>query len=84
MESDFMGPMNIGSEEMVSINELAELGMKIAGKKLTIKNIPGPQGVRGRNSDNNLMRQMLNWEPSNPLSYGLEKTYNWIESQKGK
>lgn len=84
MESDFMGPMNIGSEEMVSINELAELGMKIAGKKLTIKNIPGPQGVRGRNSDNNLMRRMLNWEPSKPLTYGLEKTYNWIESQKGK
>jgi GDP-D-mannose 3',5'-epimerase len=82
MESDFIGPMNIGSEEMISINELAQKVMEISGKKLKIKNIPGPQGVRGRNSDNTLMKSVLNWEPKNPVSYGLEKTYNWIKLQK--
>lgn len=82
VDSDFEGPMNIGSEEMVSINQLAEMVMQIANKKLTIKNIPGPQGVRGRNSDNNLMRLKLNWYPTKPLTYGLEKTYNWIKGLK--
>jgi GDP-D-mannose 3',5'-epimerase len=82
MESDFNGPLNIGSEEMVSINKLAEIVMQIANKKLTIKNISGPQGVRGRNSDNNLMRLKLNWHPTKPLTYGLEKTYNWIKGLK--
>jgi len=82
MESDFMGPMNIGSEEMISINGLAELVMQIADKKLTVKNIPGPTGVRGRNSDNTLMREKLSWSPSLPLKHGLEKTYSWINSFK--
>jgi nucleoside-diphosphate-sugar epimerase len=80
MESDFMGPMNIGSEEMISINGLAELVMEIADKKLTVKNIPGPTGVRGRNSDNTLMREKLSWCPTLPLKHGLEKTYSWINS----
>lgn len=78
MESDFSGPVNIGSEEMISINGLAELVMSIAGKKLTIKNIPGPEGVRGRNSDNALIKEKLGWEPSKSLREGLEKTYPWI------
>jgi len=82
MESDFNGPMNIGSEEMISINGLAELVMHLANKKLIIKNISGPQGVRGRNSDNKLMRDKLNWEPNQPLSIGLKKTYDWIYSLK--
>lgn len=84
MESDFSGPMNIGSEEMISINDLANKVMEIASKKLTIKNIPGPQGVRGRNSDNTLMREKLKWAPSKPLSYGLDQTYKWIESKKAQ
>ena len=82
MESDFNGPMNIGSEEMISINGLAELVMQLADKKLSIKNISGPQGVRGRNSDNKLMREKLNWEPTQPLSEGLKKTYEWINGFK--
>jgi GDP-D-mannose 3',5'-epimerase len=82
MESDFMGPMNIGSEKMISINGLAELVMEIANKKLTVKNIPGPTGVRGRNSDNTLMREKLSWCPTLPLKHGLEKTYSWINSFK--
>jgi nucleoside-diphosphate-sugar epimerase len=81
MQSDFTGPVNIGSEEMVSINQLAEMLMEIAGKKLTIKHIPGPQGVRGRNSDNRLIFEKLNWKPTEPLYKGLEKTYRWIESK---
>ena len=79
--SGFTGPVNIGSEEMVSINQLAEMIMKIAGKKLTIKHIPGPLGVRGRNSDNRLIKEKLGWEPSQPLVKGLEKTYAWILEQ---
>jgi len=81
MDSDFQGPMNIGSEEMVTINDLAKLAMDIAGKKLNIKHIDGPLGVRGRNSDNNLMKEKLGWSPSKPLRFGLEKTYNWINEQ---
>jgi nucleoside-diphosphate-sugar epimerase len=81
MQSDFTGPVNIGSEEMVSINQLAEMLMEIAGKKLTIKHIPGPQGVRGRNSDNRLIYEKLNWKPTEPLYKGLEKTYRWVESK---
>lgn len=78
---DFHGPVNIGSEEMVSINELAELVMKIAGKPLTIKHIPGPTGVKGRNSDNTLIRQRLGWAPSQPLEEGLRRSYPWIKAQ---
>ena len=81
MKSEFTGPVNVGSEEMVSINQLAEMVMQIAGKKLTIKHIAGPLGVRGRNSDNRVIDQKLSWKPSRPLREGLEKTYRWIERQ---
>jgi len=80
MDSDFIGPVNIGSDEMVSINQLAKIAMKIANKKLSVKHIPGPLGVRGRNSDNNLIKEKLNWAPSYPLKKGIEKTYKWINS----
>ena len=80
-QSDFIGPVNIGSEEMVSINDLAKIAMRIAGKSLTIKHIPGPLGVRGRNSDNRLIKEKLGWEPDYPLSKGMTHTYKWIESQ---
>jgi nucleoside-diphosphate-sugar epimerase len=81
MESEFCGPVNIGSEEMVTINQLAEMAMRIAGKNLAIKHIKGPLGVRGRNSDNHLIAQKLAWRPSKPLSEGLEKTYAWVSEQ---
>ena len=81
MDSDFTGPVNIGSEEMVTINELAEMIMEIAGKKLRIRHIPGPVGVRGRTSDNRLIYEKLGWKPTEPLRVGLEKTYKWIEEQ---
>ena len=68
---------------MVTINEMAGMIMKIAGKKITIKNVPGPTGVRGRNSDNRLVRRELGWEPTMSLFDGLAKTYPWIESQMG-
>ncbi len=84
MESDFTGPVNIGSEEMVTINHLAEMVMSIANKKLTIRHIPGPLGVRGRNSDNKLIREKLGWEPSRSLRQGLETTYKWIAAQVAK
>jgi GDP-D-mannose 3',5'-epimerase len=79
--SDWTGPVNIGSDEMVSINQLGQLIMGIAGKKLRIRNIPGPLGVRGRNSDNRLIEKMLGWRPRQPLLDGLKKTYPWIEQQ---
>jgi GDP-D-mannose 3', 5'-epimerase len=81
MDSEFSGPVNIGSDEMVTINHLAYLAMEIAGKKLTIRHIDGPLGVRGRNSDNRLIEQKLGWRPSRPLREGLEKTYAWIRQQ---
>lgn len=84
MESNFTGPVNIGSEEMVTINQLAEMAMKIGGKKLKVKHIPGPLGVRGRNSDNHLLREKLGWEPSMKLEDGLRKTYAWILEQAKK
>ncbi len=79
--SDFLGPVNIGSDEMVSINQLAGMVADIAGKTIRINNIPGPLGVRGRNSDNRLIRDRLGWAPSQPLKAGLEPTYGWIERQ---
>lgn len=79
--SHHTGPFNIGSEEMVTINQLASLVMDIAGKKLGIRHVPGPTGVRGRNSDNRLIRETLGWAPSKPLLDGLEKTYEWIAAQ---
>jgi nucleoside-diphosphate-sugar epimerase len=81
MNSDFTGPVNIGSEEMVTINVLAELVMQIAGKPLRVRHIPGPLGVRGRNSDNRLISEKLGWTPSLPLRTGLEATYRWIDQQ---
>jgi len=81
MESDFMGPVNIGSEEMVTINQLVETVAKVAGKKINVKHIDGPLGVRGRNSDNTLIREKLNWDYSMSLEEGITKTYKWIESQ---
>jgi nucleoside-diphosphate-sugar epimerase len=81
VQSDFTGPVNIGSEEMVTINQLASMVMEIAGKRLTIKHIPGPLGVRGRNSDNRLIFEKLAWKTSRSLREGLEKTYRWISSQ---
>ena len=81
MNSDFSGPVNIGSDEMVTINNLADMAMEIAGKKIFIKHIVGPQGVRGRNSDNFLIKEKLNWAPSQPLKDGLKKTYEWINKQ---
>jgi GDP-D-mannose 3', 5'-epimerase len=79
MKSKFVGPINIGSEEMVSINQLASMIMEIAGKKQSIKHIAGPLGVRGRNSDNKMMKEKLGWKPSAPLQQGLKETYRWIE-----
>lgn len=78
------GPFNIGSDEMVTINQLAEMAMDIAGKKLHLEHVPGPLGVRGRNSDNNLIKHTLGWAPSRPLRRGLERTYAWIEEQVGR
>ena len=81
MDSDFTGPVNIGSEEMVSINDLVDIVAKVAGKEVKKIHIDGPLGVRGRNSNNDLIREKLNWDYSQPLSVGIEKTYNWIHSQ---
>jgi nucleoside-diphosphate-sugar epimerase len=81
MQSQFVGPVNIGSEEMVSINELAHTVMHIAGKNLSIRHVPGPLGVRGRNSDNHLIREALHWAPEVPLRVGLERTYQWIAAR---
>jgi GDP-D-mannose 3',5'-epimerase len=81
LRSDFEGPVNIGSEEMVTINQLAGMIIGIAEKDLSVNNIPGPLGVRGRNSDNRLIRQMLGWAPSQTLQAGLETTFAWINSQ---
>jgi nucleoside-diphosphate-sugar epimerase len=81
MASDFTGPVNIGSEEMVSIDQLAQLVMRIAGKELQIRHVPGPLGVRGRNSDNALIREKLGWAPSQKLEAGVRRTYAWIAAQ---
>ncbi len=84
MQGQFAGPLNIGSEEMISINDLARLIIEISGKQLSVNNIPGPTGVRGRNSDNTLVKNMLGWQPSISLRQGLEKTYTWIASEVRK
>ena len=81
LRSDFVGPVNIGSEEMVTINQLVDIVADIAGKKIDKHHIPGPTGVRGRNSDNRLIEKELGWSPSSTLRAGLEKTYAWIEQQ---
>ncbi len=81
IRSNWVGPVNIGSEEMVTINQLADMTMEIARKKLSKRHMNGPLGVRGRNSDNRLIKKKLGWKPSRPLIEGLEKTYKWIEQQ---
>ena len=81
MNSNFFGPVNIGSDEMVTINDLAMRIAKIAGKNISLKHIAGPLGVRGRNSDNELISYVLDWAPSAKLDDGLKKTYDWILNQ---
>jgi GDP-D-mannose 3', 5'-epimerase len=81
MRSPFGAPVNIGSEEMISISQLVALTSDIAGKRLEVRYIDGPQGVRGRTSDNRLIKRVLGWKPSRPLREGLERTYAWIEEQ---
>jgi nucleoside-diphosphate-sugar epimerase len=81
MRSNYTGPFNIGSEEMVTINQLAKMAIEIAGKRLRILHVPGPTGVRGRNSNNKLIRAALGWEPSQLLRKGLENTHAWVEEQ---
>jgi len=79
--SDFEGPVNIGSEEMIAINDLAKMAIDISGKNIKVKNISGPTGVRGRNSDNKLIQEKLGWAPNYPLMSGLTETFNWINKQ---
>ena len=81
VQSDFTGPVNIGSEEMVSINELVDIASKVSGKIVDKKHIEGPLGVRGRNSNNDLIREKLDWDYSMTLEDGIRKTYNWINDQ---
>jgi GDP-D-mannose 3',5'-epimerase len=80
MQSEFRGPVNLGSEELISIDELARLVIDLSGKEgIGLHHVDGPQGVRGRNSDNTLLRKVLAWEPQTPLRAGLRPTYEWIE-----
>jgi GDP-D-mannose 3', 5'-epimerase len=81
MRSNWQGPVNIGSNEMISINQLVQMVASIAGKEISVSHIPGPLGVRGRNSDNKLILEKLGWRPTEPLSQGLWKTYEWIAQQ---
>ena len=81
MASDYDKPLNLGSERMISINQLVFLIAKLAGKTVSINNIEGPIGVMGRTSDNKLIREVLGWAPQDNLEYGLTKTYNWIKEQ---
>ena len=81
MQSDFMGPVNIGSEEMVTINQLVETAAKVAGKEVAKIHIDRPLGVRGRNSNNDLIRENLGWDYSQTLEEGISKTYKWIRGQ---
>jgi GDP-D-mannose 3',5'-epimerase len=81
MRSEHVSPLNLGSDRMVTINQLAEMVADIAGIKITIKHIPGPMGVRGRNSDNTRLREVLKWEPQLSLEEGLRRSYEWIEKQ---
>ena len=94
-QSEFEGPVNIGSEEMISINDFAKMAIEVSGKELDIHNIDGqefidkyghqcPIGVNGRNSDNNLYREKIGWEVSEPLRSGMEATYAWIENEVEK
>ena len=84
MRSNFAGPVNIGSDEMIKINDLAKMIIGISDKKISINNIPGPLGVRGRNSDNRLIYEKLQWKPSLKLVDGITSTYHWIKNQINK
>ena len=95
MQSDFMGPVNIGSEEMISINDFAQMAIDISSKNIEIQNIQGkefedkygfpcPVGVKGRNSDNKLFLEKVKWAPSQPLIEGMKKTFDWISTQIDK
>jgi nucleoside-diphosphate-sugar epimerase len=84
VESDFSGPVNIGSDEMISINGLAKMTADIAGKQIRIRHIPGPTGVRGRNSENSMIQEKLAWSPGKTLREGMEKTFSWINQQVHK
>ena len=84
MQSDFTGPVNIGSEEMISINDFIDMIAEIAGKKINKNHIPGPQGVRGRNSDNRMYKEKIGWVVSQPLKEGVIETYDWIKKQVKK
>ncbi|MDR2730391.1 MAG: GDP-mannose 4,6-dehydratase, partial [Treponema sp.] len=84
MDSKVIGPVNIGSDELISINGLAEMAMNIAGKKLTFKHIPGPLGVRGRSSENTYIQQVLGWRPATKLIDGMKVTYEWIADEVSK
>ena len=84
MESDFLGPVNIGSEEMVSINQLVDTAARVAGKTIEKNHIDGPLGVRGRNSNNDLIREKLGWDYKQTLEEGIRKTYIWISEQIAK
>ena len=81
MESEFSDPVNIGSDEMVTINQLVDIACEVESKKVAKKHIDGPLGVAGRNSDNKLIKEKIGWAPNYPLSKGIEKTYKWIKSQ---
>lgn len=81
MNSDYKYPLNLGSTRKISINELVHIIAKIAGKNISIANVPGPLGVMGRTSDNKLIKEKINWEPDENLELGLEKTYQWIQKQ---
>lgn len=85
MDNDnFLGPVNIGSEEMISINDFAKMAIELSGKNISIKNIKGPTGVKGRNSDNKLYEEKMGWKVSQPLKIGMEKTFNWINNMVKK
>jgi len=84
MKSDIEEPLNVGSDEMVSMNQMAEMIMKFDGKEMPIKHISGPEGVRGRNSDNDMITEKLGWAPPRNLEEGLRKTYFWIKEQMAK
>ena len=84
MDSNFLGPVNIGSEEMVTINQLVDITAKVANKTVEKNHIDGPLGVRGRNSNNDLIRKELGWDYSMTLEEGIGKTYNWIMGEISK
>ena len=82
MDSNFIGPVNIGSEEMVSINQLVDIAAKVADKEVEKNHIDGPLGVRGRNSNNDLIREKLDWDYTMTLEEGIKKTYDWINEEQ--